>query len=78
MHEVVAAYNDWLRECEIPKLMFYASPGAITREREVAWCQANLKHLTTVDLGEGIHYLQEDHPGRIGAELRKWMENAGE
>jgi haloalkane dehalogenase len=39
----------------------------------VEWCKVNLKNLETVDLGEGIHYLQEDHPNQIGAELARWL-----
>ena len=62
-----------LQASEVPKLFFHASPGAIIREREVAWCLENLKNLTAVDLGKGIHYLQEDHPHRIGRELAAWF-----
>jgi hypothetical protein len=30
-----------------------------------------------VDLGHGIHFLQEDHPHRIGAELAAWYDGLG-
>lgn len=70
--EAVAAYNAWLRQSQLPKLLFYASPGAILREPLVQWCRQNLKNLKTVDLGRGIHFLQEDNPHHMGAELAAW------
>ncbi|MEE8607516.1 MAG: haloalkane dehalogenase [Nitrospiraceae bacterium] len=75
--EAVKACNKWLQETELPKLLFYASPGAITRAPVVEWCKQNLKNLKTVDLGHGIHFLQEDHPHRIGAELAAWYDGLG-
>jgi len=70
--EIVQAYNRRLKESDLPKLLFFANPGAILKEPGVKWCQKNLKNLTTVDIGQGIHYLQEDNPHMIGAELLKW------
>jgi haloalkane dehalogenase len=70
---VVASYNAWLQEADVPKLLFYATPGAITPPPLVEWCVASLKNLKTIDLGEGIHFLQEDHPDRIGRELANWL-----
>jgi len=70
--EAVGAYNLWLQQTDLPKLMFHATPGAIMPAPLVEWCRANLKNLNTVDVGAGIHYLQEDQPHRIGAELAAW------
>ena len=70
--EAVTAYNAKLQESDLPKLLFYATPGALMTAPVVEWCKANLKNLQTVDLGTGIHFLQEDHPHKIGAELAKW------
>src|SRR5918996_58983 len=69
VNKIVIDYNKWLQETELPKLLFYASPGAITYASVVEWSEANLKNLQTVDLGQGIHYLQEDHPEAIGRAL---------
>lgn len=74
--EVVAAveaYNRWLVQTPLPKLLFYASPGALIRKAQVAWCRQNLSNLKTVDLGAGIHFVQEDHPTLIGDELAAWL-----
>ena len=57
---------------EIPKLLFYAEPGGIISESTVAWCRENFKNLDTVNIGPGIHYLQEDNPHLIGSELARW------
>jgi haloalkane dehalogenase len=70
--EAVATYNKWLQGSELPKLLFYATPGAILQAPLVAWCRENLRNLRVVELGEGIHFLQEDHPHRIGSELARW------
>ena len=73
--EVVAAveaYNRWLQQSDLPKLLFYGTPGAFIQAPVVAWCQQHLKNLKTVDIGPGIHYLQEDNPHLIGSELANW------
>ena len=74
VHKIVTDYNNWLQETELPKLLFYASPGAITNASAGDWSKANLKNLQTVDLGQGIHYLQEDHPEAIGRALANWIQ----
>jgi haloalkane dehalogenase len=38
----------------------------------VEWCQQNLKNLRLVNIGQGIHFLQEDNPHLIGSELANW------
>ena len=70
--EVVRTYNQKLQKSELPKLLFYATPGALLPAPMVEWCQQNLKNLKTVNIGRGIHYLQEDNPHQIGSELAKW------
>ncbi len=73
--EAVATYNAKLQQSELPKLLFYATPGAIMQSPVVHWCQQNLKNLKTVDIGPGIHFVQEDNPHRIGLELANWRKN---
>jgi haloalkane dehalogenase len=72
VNEAVLKYNAKLVEWDIPKLLFYAEPGAILRKPAVEWCEVNLKNLTSINLGEGSHYLQEDHPHAIGEGLAEW------
>jgi haloalkane dehalogenase len=70
--EVVETYNQKLQQSALPKLLFYATPGGITSAPVVEWCRQNLKNLKTVDIGQGIHFLQEDNPHLIGSELANW------
>ena len=74
VHKIVSDYNLWLQETELPKLFFYANPGGLISASIVDWSTANLKNLQTVDLGQGIHYLQEDHPEAIGKALANWIQ----
>lgn len=76
VHKIVTDYNKWLQETELPKILLYASPGAITNASAVNWSTSNLKNLETVDLGQGIHFLQEDHPGAIGEALANWIQKS--
>lgn len=70
--EIVSLYSQWLQQTAIPKLLFHATPGALMTEPVVAWAQQNLRNLQSVDTGPGIHFLQEDNPHLIGAELARW------
>jgi haloalkane dehalogenase len=72
MHKIVADYCDWFQAASIPKLLFHATPGGIIDAAMVAWCKDKLDNLQTVDIGAGIHYLQEDNPHLIGEQLAKW------
>jgi haloalkane dehalogenase len=74
VHKIVTGYNQWLQETELPKILFYANPGFSTNASKVEWCKANLRNLETVDLGKGIHFLQEDHPEAIGKALANWIQ----
>ena len=75
VHQVVTNYNQKLQESKLPKLLFYAKPGGLIGEKTVEWCKEKLKFLEVVDIGEGIHYLQEDNPHLIGSELAKWYKS---
>ena len=73
--DVTAAVNDYnakLRRSDLPKLLLYATPGAVITAPLVDWCRKNLKRLTVVNVGDGIHYLQEDHPHEIGTAIADW------
>jgi haloalkane dehalogenase len=69
---MVNSYSYRLQKSEFPKLLFFAHPGGIITAPMVEWCKKNLKNLITVDVGKGIHYLQEDNPHQIGLELATW------
>jgi haloalkane dehalogenase len=73
VHKIVTDYNQWLQETKLPKLLFYANPGGLTNASVADWSKANLKNPETIDLGQGLHYLQEDHPKAIGKALVNWV-----
>jgi haloalkane dehalogenase len=54
----------WLAESRIPKLFINAEPGAILTGRQREFCRTwrNQTELTV----EGIHFIQEDSPEKIG------------
>lgn len=68
----ISAYGEWLKKTDLPKLFFYATPGAIIREENVKYIKANFSNLTSIDVGEGLHYIQEDNPHMIGENIAKW------
>lgn len=70
--EAVDNYSGKLQQSELPKLLFYATPGALLPQLVVDWCQQNLKNLSSVNIGQGLHYLQEDNPHLIGSEIANW------
>ncbi len=38
------------------------------------WSKEHFSNLKTVDIGQGIHFLQEDNPHLIGRELAAWYQ----
>jgi len=73
-HDVIGAYGKWLQKSKLPKLFFYAHPGAILKANDVAWIKKNIPNVKAVDIGSGIHFIQEDNPHKIGSELAKWYQ----
>lgn len=73
MQKIVHDYSTKLKESTYPKLLLYAVPGGLITNRGVQWCEEHLKNLTTVELGTGLHYLQEDHPHKIGHAIAEWL-----
>ena len=72
--EAAVAYHEWLQRTEVPKILFHATPGAIMQAPLVKSLESTLKNLKTVDIGPGVHFLQEDNPHKIGEELAKWYQ----
>ena len=72
VHEIVTAYAAWLQESDLPKLMFHADPGAMIAPPMVEMIKQSYKNLKTVDIGQGIHFVQEDNPHLIGEEIAAW------
>ena len=77
VYAMAMAYHDWLLETETPKIFFHATPGIFIPPARAAFYRGCLKSCRAVDLGEGYHYLQEDHPDTIGKEIAAWLSDKG-
>ena len=67
------AYYAWLLETETPKLLFYADPGAFISPARAARLQEQFKNCSSVSLGPGRHFVQEDHADLIGSQIAEWL-----
>ncbi|MGH1416163.1 MAG: haloalkane dehalogenase [Pelagimonas sp.] len=63
----------FLTTSDLPKLLFHVTPGVLAPPEVVAWMQENVPNLSTIDLGEGAHFIQEDYPTEIGQGLADWL-----
>lgn len=72
-HDAIISNGVWLTQSDIPKLYFYATPGALNPASVVEWVVANVPNLESRFLGRGFHFLQEDHPHLIGAGITDWL-----
>lgn len=70
---IVENYNQWLRQSDLPKLHIYVSPGALNPPEAVGFLQQKLTNYETVYVGQGLHFLQEDHPEAIGRAISDWV-----
>lgn len=68
--------SDYMESSNVPKLLLYAIPGAITPASRVAALR-NLPNITVVPFGPGGHYLQEQDPHKIGKEIVRWVDRVG-
>lgn len=74
----LTAYSEYLTTAsEMPLLMLHASPGFIGDRWQVQWVEENYRNVETQALGAGKHYVQEDHPEKIGKSIANWMKRKG-
>ena len=73
--EAVSSWNKWLQETDVPKLCFYVSPGIAIKEKDVKIIRESMKNLKMIDLGEGLHFIQEDYPHEIGEGILNWYQS---
>lgn len=72
--EAVSANGAWLTSSDLPKLFFYAEPGSLLPAPAVEYLRANVPNMEAVDVGRGLHFLQEDNPHGIGEALSDWLD----
>jgi haloalkane dehalogenase len=66
-----------LAQSSYPKLLFVGSPGALISPAFAERFARGLKNCRVVQLSSGFHYLQEDHPDVIGANIKEWLFESG-
>lgn len=69
----VERYRDALCRSDLPKLLFTVEPGVLIPPPVARWCRAHLPRLEVIELGHGLHFVQEDHPHAIGRGLAEWL-----
>jgi haloalkane dehalogenase len=73
VHALLAKAHAALETSRYPKLLFVGNPGALVSPAFAAEFAARLHDCRVVELGEGAHYLQEDHPQSIGESVAAWI-----
>ena len=53
VHKLAVRYHEWLLQSDVPKLLFWATPGALVNEQHVKFYEQNLKRVQAVHLGQG-------------------------
>lgn len=69
VHDLLARAHAALETSRHPKLLFVGNPGALVSPAFAA----KLHACRVVELGEGAHHLQEDHPRAIAESLVSWV-----
>lgn len=77
-YQAIKKIEDGLSTLTMPTLLLWAHPGAlVSSEERVRWFRQRLPKLEVVDVGPGIHFLQEDQPDEIGRAIVQWLEKIG-
>ncbi|MGD1913248.1 MAG: haloalkane dehalogenase [Rivularia sp. (in: cyanobacteria)] len=66
------SWRDWLVSSEIPKLCLYATPGSAIMEEDVDKIRRTFSNTEILNVGKGLHFIQEDCPHEIGEALSEW------
>jgi pimeloyl-ACP methyl ester carboxylesterase len=72
VYTIVQKLEAALSEFKFPMLLIKSSPGAVIPESRVNWLKERIPHLVVMDIGAGIHYIQEDNPEGIGNCILEW------
>ncbi len=73
VHEIVSAYAQWLPTSDLPKLMLYGEPGMLPPPH-LEMARTQYENLELVNVGAGLHFIQEDQPDTIGITIADWLE----
>ncbi len=77
VHSIIEEGLRELAKSTYPKLLFAGNPGALVSPAFGESFAKGLKNCRFVQLNSGVHYLQEDHPDVIGANVKEWLMGLG-
>ena len=77
VYATLEAAHRALAESSYPKLLFVGDPGALISPAFAESFAKGVKNCSVVQLRTGLHYLQEDHPDVIGANVKEWLVELG-
>ena len=70
--DLMNRYGAWMSETDMPFLLLYVSPGAIISPETAAAIVEQTRNIESHYLGIGRHFIQEDHPHKIGRAVADW------
>lgn len=73
VYETMTEAHRALANSTYSKLLFVGDPGALISPAFAQTFAKGLKNCRVVRLSSGMHYLQEDHPDVIGANIKEWL-----
>ena len=68
-------FENYLTQHPVPKLLLYATPGILTTPEVVALVDSSFPNAQSVNIGPGLHFVQEDQPHRIGIAITEWVDD---
>ncbi len=71
--QLIETYAAWLKAAEIPMLNLYATPGLGLPESAAKQLQSQYQKLEIVNVGDGLHFFQEDQPDTVGTSIANWL-----
>jgi haloalkane dehalogenase len=74
VHEILSHAHATLKKSTYPKVLFGGNPGALVSPAFGRAFASDLIDCEFVELGDGAHYLQEDHPQAIAKGVLKLIE----
>ncbi len=72
--KLIADYAEKLKDLAMPKLMLYNLPGFVTTMATVMWAKENIANLEVAEIGEGLHFAQENSPALMGETISVWLQ----
>ena len=71
---MVERYSAWLEQSQVPKLHVHVTPGVLNTADIIEYLSERLSNYQTAHVGEGLHFIQEDHPEVIGLAIADWLQ----